>query len=184
MEYTKMPMCILSLDFREAFDNISHDYLFKMLEIYGFSNRFQRCIQEMYGNATSAVHVNGCRSGNFTIKCSVRQGCPLSTQLFALCIDPLLCAIDETLKGIRIGRGDNRTAVIAYADDITLLLTSPDDVPKLQDILDKYTSASGARINIHKSKAMAVGKWDTSTTLMGIPCYEHMKILGIHLTPL
>jgi hypothetical protein len=83
-----MPMCILSLDFREAFDNISHDYLFKMLEIYGFSNRFQRCIQDMYENATSAVHVNGCRSGKFNIKYSVKQGCPLSMKLFALCIDP------------------------------------------------------------------------------------------------
>jgi hypothetical protein len=142
----------------EAFDNISHEYLFKMLEMYGFSNRFQRCIQDTYGNATPAVHVNGCRSGKFTIKCSVRQGCPLSMQLFALCIDPLLYAIDETLKGIRIGRGDNRRAVIVYANGITLLLTSPDEIPKLQEILDKYTSASGVRINIENSKAMAVGK--------------------------
>jgi hypothetical protein len=119
---------------------------------YGFSNRFQRCIQDMYGNATSAVHVNVCRSGKFTIKCSVRQGCPVSMQVFPLCIDPLQCAIDGKLKGIRIGRGDNRTAVIAYADDITLLLTAPDEVPKLHEILEEYTSVSGARNNIQKSK--------------------------------
>jgi hypothetical protein len=75
-------------------------------------------------------------------------------QLFAICIDPLLHALDSTLKGIRIKRGDNKTAIVAYADDITLLLTSPDEVPKLREILDQYMSASGAKINIQKSKAM------------------------------
>jgi hypothetical protein len=46
-EYTKTPMCILSLDFREAFRNISHDYLFTLLEEYGYSDRFQRCIRNI-----------------------------------------------------------------------------------------------------------------------------------------
>jgi hypothetical protein len=80
----------------------------------------------MYGNATSTVSVNGHRSGEITIKNSVRQDCPLSMQLFEMCIDPLLCAIDDTLNGIRIRRNGNQAAVIAYADDITILITSPE----------------------------------------------------------
>jgi hypothetical protein len=62
-EYTRTLICILSLDFSNASDNISHEYLFKLLEIYGFSTRFQGCIRNMYGNVTSSVHVNGYRSG-------------------------------------------------------------------------------------------------------------------------
>jgi hypothetical protein len=34
---TNNALCILSLDFEAAFDNISHTYLFKMLKAYGFS---------------------------------------------------------------------------------------------------------------------------------------------------
>jgi hypothetical protein len=31
-ECTRSSICVLSLDFKEAFDNISHDYLFKSLK--------------------------------------------------------------------------------------------------------------------------------------------------------
>jgi hypothetical protein len=78
---------------------------------------------------------------NFAVKCSARQSCPISMQLFAICIDPFLYAIDATLNEIRIGRCDNKTAITSYGDDVTVLITSPDEVPKIREILDQYTSA-------------------------------------------
>jgi len=62
--------------------------------------------------------------------------------------------------------------VIAYADDVTLLLTSPSEIPKLQAIFDQYGKASGPKINIQKSKAMAMGMWDTTLNIMGISYHE------------
>jgi len=181
-EYTRTSMCILFIDFKKSFYNIAHDYLFKVLESYGFSKQFQRCIRQMYGNATSSVYINGYRTRKFPNNCSVRQGCPLSMQLFAICMDPLLCALESTLIGIRVGRNSHKSAVITYADDVTLLLTSPSEIPKLQTILDQYGKSCGAKINIHKLKAMAVRMWDTTGNIMEIPHYENMKILGIHFT--
>ena len=58
-EISNTPTYILSLDFKEAFDNIAHSYLFAMLDNYGSSQRFQRRIQRMYEYATSSVQVNG-----------------------------------------------------------------------------------------------------------------------------
>jgi len=69
-------------------------------------------------------------------------------------------------------------AVIACADDVT----SQQDILKTQDTIDNYAAASGARINITKSKAMAVGAWDTSINVINTPYYTEMKILAIHLT--
>ena len=77
--------------------------------------------------------------------------------------------------GIRVGRNSPKSAVIANADDVTLLLTSPSEIPKLQAILDHYGKAYGAKINIQKSKAMAVGMWDTTVSIMGIPYYENSR---------
>ena len=77
----------------------------------------------MSKDATSSVYINGYRTGKFPISCSVRQGCPLSMQLFALCMDPLLRALESTLMGILIGTHGHRYAVIAYADHVTFLLT-------------------------------------------------------------
>ena len=46
-KYTRTSMCILSIDFKEAFDNISHDYLFQLLETYGFSKQTQKRIRQV-----------------------------------------------------------------------------------------------------------------------------------------
>jgi len=35
-EVSNTPLCVLSIDFKEAFDNISHTYLFELLREYGF----------------------------------------------------------------------------------------------------------------------------------------------------
>lgn len=75
-EVTKTPLCILSLDFQEAFDNISDAYLFSLLKIYGFSERFLHRITRMYEN-TSSIQTNGHMSSPIPIRCSVRQVCPL-----------------------------------------------------------------------------------------------------------
>jgi len=129
-EKTQTPLCFLSLDFTEAFDRISHTYLFKLLSVYGFSTKFTAFIKNMYDQAHSTLHINGHTTSPFPIQCGVRQGCPLSMLLFALCLTPLLRLLDRTLTGIRIARG-TRTAAVAYADDITLFVTDPNDSPEL-----------------------------------------------------
>jgi hypothetical protein len=71
-------LCVLSLDFKEAFDKISHKYLFSILQSYDFSDTFLSCIKNMYTDASSVVQINGHISGPIPIQSSVRQGCPLS----------------------------------------------------------------------------------------------------------
>jgi hypothetical protein len=45
-EVTRTPLCILSLDFQESFDNISHTYLFTVLKSYGFSEPSYTSLRE------------------------------------------------------------------------------------------------------------------------------------------
>jgi hypothetical protein len=72
--------------------------------------------------------------------------------------------------------------VLAYADDVTILLQAKSDILKIQTILDQYGAASGAKINIRKSKALAVGRWDTTENVLGIQYHEGVKILGLQFT--
>jgi len=182
-QYTKSPLCVVTLDFTAAFDNISHDYLFAILKGYGFSDQMQQRIRQLYENTTSAVKINGHISQQIPIKCSIRQGCPLSMQLYALCLDPLLKELETIMTGCRIGRTQVTNTVIAYADDVTLLVKDPQDIPKIKEAIQKYETASGARINYAKSQAMAIGNWKTETELLNIPYVSQVKILGIHFTP-
>ena len=168
-ECTRASMFILSIVVKEAFDNISHEYLFQVLQSYGFSKQTHRCIGQMYKSATPSVFINGYRTRKFPINCSVRQECPLSMQRFATSLDFLFRVLECPLVGISIGRNSLKSAVIAYADDVTLLLTSPSEIPKLQAIFDQYRKASGANINVQKSKVMAVRMRDTRVNIMGTP---------------
>jgi hypothetical protein len=87
--------------------------------------------------------------------------------------------LDRKLQCIRIGPKQPKTTIIAYADDVTILITTPDEIPVIQEALLCYQNASGAMINLTKSKAMAVGGWDKNTDIMGIAYHESIKILGI-----
>jgi hypothetical protein len=87
--------------------------------------------------------------------------------------------LDRNLQGIKIGPRQPKTTIKAYADDVTILITTPDEIPVIRDALLCYQSASGALINLTKSKAMAVGGWDKNTDIVGIAYHESIKILGI-----
>ena len=162
------PLCILSIDFKETFDRISHDYLFATLRKHGFGEQFLRRIRNIY-NATSAAQINGFRSQPIQIKSSVRQGCPLSMLLYAICLNPLLCTLDKQLTGLGIGRRGDRTSIIAYANDVTILITSPSDIQKIQDALQTYEEATGAKVNIRKSRAVSIKSWNTSIRITTKP---------------
>jgi len=179
---TKKPLCIVSIDFNAIFDRISHEYLEEVLRMHGLGNPLLDRVMGMYRNASSEVQINGFRSRLFPIHSSVRQGCPLSMQLFALCLNPLIHTLEEALTGIRLGRGSARVAAVEYAIDVSVFLTSPADVQKLQVVLRTYEEATGVKINVQKSQAPAIGGWDTSNKIMDIPYNTGIKILGFHFT--
>jgi hypothetical protein len=64
-------------------------------------------------------------------------GVPLSMLLFAMCIDPLIQTLAEILQPIVFGRSGNHPAILAYTDDITIILQSPGDILKIQETLKK-----------------------------------------------
>jgi hypothetical protein len=125
-EGKRHPMCGLSLDFSNAFDRISHEYLFHILRAYALSEPFVTGTEHMYGGATSSAQVNGQLYGPIPIECAIRQGSPLSMALYTLCLHPLLKVLERNLTGIKLGQARS-IKVVAYADDVTILVTSVTD---------------------------------------------------------
>ena len=84
-EVTDTPLCVLTLDFREAFVRIAREYLFTISKSYGTSPWFIDRIKDLYENATASIQINGKLAGPIPIQCAIRQGCPLSMLLYTLC---------------------------------------------------------------------------------------------------
>jgi hypothetical protein len=146
-EHTGTPLCVLSLDFHKAFDRIAHEYLFYIPNIYGIPKGILDCLQAMYTDVTSSVQINGTLAGPIPIHCGVRQGCPLSMALYRLY--PLFNMLDHSLRGLQTGRGKRYQSVLAYADDVTIFVTQPEDFLKIRTAIKCFEKATGALLNPH-----------------------------------
>ena len=131
-EHEKLPECVLTLDFQHAFDKLPHEYLFTVLRNYGLSSHFVTLIQALYSEATSTVQIKGYLYGPFPIHSGVRHGCSLSMALYTLALHPLLTDLEHRLPGVRIGRSSRSVSVVAYADDVTVFLTSISDISAVE----------------------------------------------------
>ena len=71
--------------------------------------------------------------------------------------------------------------VIAYADDVTVLVTHPEDFSAIEQAIRTYKRATGACLNPRKSKALTVWPWTERPTLLGVDLHERVDILGVEL---
>ena len=69
--------------------------------------------------------------------------------------------------------------MLAYADDITVFLSSREDIEKVHKAIRIYEQATGAQLNPNKSRALAVGGWTEPITPFGIELFQQVKILGV-----
>jgi hypothetical protein len=145
-EVTPTPVCVLSLDFRHAFYRISQ-YIFQILQGYEISPWFIDRIRSVYEHATATLKINGALAGPIPIQCAIRQACPLSMALYALSVHPLLGILENRLTGVTIGRRGQKISVVAYADDITVLLTHRKDIEIVKQAIQTYERAAGAQLN-------------------------------------
>jgi hypothetical protein len=100
----------------------------------------------------------------------------------ALCLHPLLTLLNKKVARLQIGQNERRIPAVAYADDITLFVTLPNDLPIIQDIINTFEKASRARLNPHKSKVLATAGWNATNTELGIDFQPYIKILGVTFT--
>jgi hypothetical protein len=89
--------------------------------------------------------------------------------LFAISINPLLHMLVDKLLQLRGGKRTFGPALITYADDVTIVPRNPTEIQQVREVLHIYTAASGARLNIGKSRALDLGTWNASDDIMGKP---------------
>ncbi|MCG8049147.1 MAG: reverse transcriptase domain-containing protein [Candidatus Thiodiazotropha endolucinida] len=179
-----LPCIFLNLDQEKAFDRVSHEFLFAALERFGFSENFIRWVKILYHNISSSVIVNNYISGPFNIARGVRQGCSLSPLLYFLVIEPFANKIrsDSSIKGLQLPGSSEFSKISLYADDSTAILTDVNSVGKVLDTCKCFGRASGAKLNILKTKGIFLGKWKRREDHpFGISWVDNCKILGVKL---
>lgn len=133
-------------------DTIEYEYLFKVLEKFGFGASFCSWIRVLYTFPQAAVRTNSMLSQYFRVKRGTRQGCPLSPLSFDLAIEPLAAAIRCAKQVHDITRGEQTHKLALYMDNLLLYLSDPDvSIPKVMSIISEFGEISGYKINPAKS---------------------------------
>ena len=148
--------CLLFLDQEKAYDRVDWSFLRGALRAHGFGPFFCEAVDTLYQGARSLVSVNGWDSPSFALQRSVRQGDPLSPLLFNVVDNILAAAImtDPAFRGLPVAGICPKLALSQYADDKTFFVRSAADMAALDQWLQLYCRASGARINWAKSEGM------------------------------
>ncbi len=171
----KRSLNILSADQRKAFDSISHNYLFKLLEHIELGDFMYKNIHRLYKKSYANIVVNKCQSPKLYIKRGIKQGCPLSMMLYIIAIDELLIRIEENekIKGYKVrALKEFEIKTSAYADDIVGYVIDEASIEHFFSEFEKWGKHSGASLNKDKTKLIKIGAEDEES--------EDIKILGVY----
>ena len=112
----------------------------------------------MYYEQTANVKIGNDVTGGTQIKKGVRQGGVLSPYLFNLYSEIILCGIND-FEGIKMNVVNiNNTR---YAEDSVLIATSPRELQKILNELEKIGEQYGMSINVNKTECLVVTKLET-----------------------
>ena len=154
---------IIFLDQQKAFDRVEWGYLNACLKKFGFGEYFCNAMTMLYKDAKSCIHTNGHLSRYFSVTRSMRQGCPIAAFLYILQAEPMAETMrkSDKLDGIKISLDDEvqEVKVASFADDTQLFHTSENSIIEGFKILETFSKASGAKLNMKKTKGLYIGAW-------------------------
>ena len=172
---------IMAIDFKQAFDAINIDCILKTLNIFGFGNYFTDWISILNTERLACVKNGGHVSQPFSMSNGVRQGCPISPQLFILAVEILAQKIiqDPNIKGLNPHNSNKPLKLEQYADDTSLFLKDCNDLRRAMGHLDSFSAFSGLYLNLQKSYALSTNGRHIDTEGMEITFKSTIKILGL-----
>ena len=152
---------IAFIDFKAAFDSVSRDFLWKILQIYGVPQELSVLVRQLYTYTRRAVRLASSLSEEFTIETGVTQGCVIAPDLFNCVIDHIMRRLlSRCSLGIQLG--DYQLTDLDYADDIAIIASSACVLQEALMILQEETNLVGMQISWPKTKLMAITPNPTS----------------------
>lgn len=142
----------LFIDWNKAFDIIYHEKLWEALADQDTPPIVIKTLQKIYKEATAYVKLNS-EGEKFPIRRGVRQGDPLSPNLFNVILEHAFRSLNWEDKGIKIdGKYLNN---LRFADDVILLSDKCEILEKMASELVAECEKVGLEINTSKTKLLS-----------------------------
>ncbi|KAG1144841.1 hypothetical protein G6F37_009667 [Rhizopus arrhizus] len=161
----------LLLDQEKAYACVHPMYLSQIMLAIGLPPSLVHSLESFFFGNAVRININGYFINRVDQRCGLRQGDPSSPLLFNIALEPFLHHIlqDYSFQGFQFQFVSNSATtipniippllkVLAYADNMCVLLHPTDDYCHLRHHLDRYGSVSNAKINIHKTEAFSLSE--------------------------
>ncbi|KAJ8727743.1 hypothetical protein PYW07_001862 [Mythimna separata] len=154
LEYRK-PLYIAFIDFKKAFDSISHNSIWEALDKQNINAKYINIIKNIYSKSISRVRLD--RVGDsININRGVRQGDPISPKLFIAVLHNIMADLSWSKRGINI-KGKHLSH-LRFADDIVILAENAKELNEMINDLQTASEYVGLEMNLSKTKVMTNSK--------------------------
>ena len=159
---------LLFLDTAKAFDSIDHKFIIRVLEKIGMPSWVVSTIAGLLDSVVALPVLGNCSQGGIDIERGVKQGCPLSPLLFAICYDVLL---------VKLSRKQEHSD-FAFADDLAIASDSLGTVADCLDEIYSFSKFSGLGLNAHKTAILTTKRVrNPELGYMQLRGYERIKFV-------
>ena len=182
---------ILLIDFEKAYDSLSFSYIKKCLKYFNFGESLIKWVDLLLHNFSAVINHCGNISKRFNIGRGARQGDPIASYLFIICIEILAHKLrsDSEISGFKLENLEHKLEI--YADDCTVFLEpESENLRNAVATLNSFYRLSGLKISVSKTKAIWFGRdhnndfnlcqdlqldWDTSFRLLGVDFHNNLE---------
>lgn len=145
-----VPLWMISLDLRKAFDRLQFGPLFDALREQGLPEAYVQLLSALYKNQ------KGCVNGShlFPILRGVKQGDVLSSMLFNAGLESAFRLWQSKLRkqGFLLTPNSERLTNVRYADDVMLFAKTEKELIEMVELLTEAFATVGLELNAAKSK--------------------------------
>ena len=158
-----VPLWVSALDFKKAFDMVSHGSLWKALQEQGVHSGYVNLIKKLYSDQHGIVKTD-VTSKLFSIQRGVKQGDPLSSLLFNCISESMMRRLkDKWSKSIKYGinlcpHAGWLLTNLRFADDVLLFAPSFHSISEMIADMNEEANKHGLQLHPDKTKILHNGK--------------------------
>jgi hypothetical protein len=177
---------ILLIDFKKAFDSLSHSFIFNTLNTLGFKSDIITWIKCFLKNRSAQILLGGHLTEHIPLEQGVPQGDIISPYLFIIMVKILLIKITKSKNISGIVYALSEAKAEAFADDTTLFMKrTPENLRAATKYIKEFHTISGLECNLEKTHVIPVGALDDPKDIicpdLGMPCASSFTILGFDI---
>ena len=141
------------VDFEKAFDTVEHISVINALKQHGIENQYIEVLKYIYTNSSSQI-ISDRVSSNFKIERGVKQGDPISPNLFNAVLEQIFRKLNWDDKNVGVNINGKQLHHLRFADDVVIISETCEETERMLNELYLQSRKDGLKIHMGKTKTM------------------------------